>query len=64
MKECSTELVQGFLHLVPYILTPIEAIHLSSCLMGAIKHKNFPGIVNDIGLLHGLSIHLMVVYNA
>lgn len=64
MKERSIELVQGFRHSVPYINAHRGKTFVVMLDGEAIKHENFPSIVNDIGLLHSLGIRLVVVYGA
>ncbi|BBI92266.1 fused acetylglutamate kinase (inactive)/amino acid N-acetyltransferase [Serratia symbiotica str. Tucson] len=64
MKERSTELVQEFRHSVPYINAHRGKTFVVMLDGEAIKHENFPSIVNDIGLLHSLGIRLVVVYGA
>ncbi|CAL4324617.1 Amino-acid acetyltransferase [Buchnera aphidicola (Eriosoma lanigerum)] len=64
MKIRSTELVQGFRHIVPYINIHRGKIFVIMLGGEAIKHENFSEIINDIGLLHSLGINLIVVYGA
>ncbi|QCI18415.1 amino-acid N-acetyltransferase [Buchnera aphidicola (Aphis nasturtii)] len=64
MKECATELVQGFRHSVPYINAHRGKTFVIMLSGEAIKYGNFSGIINDIGLLHSLGIRLIVVYGA
>ncbi|QCI22295.1 amino-acid N-acetyltransferase [Buchnera aphidicola] len=64
MKERTTELVQGFRHSVPYINTHRGKTFVIMLSGDAIKYGNFSGIINDIGLLHSLGIHLVVIYGA
>lgn len=64
MTERTTELVQGFRHSVPYINAHRGKIFIIMLGGEAIKYGNFYGIINDIGLLHSLGIHLVVVYGA
>ena len=64
VKERKTELVEGFRHSVPYINTHRGKTFVIMLGGEAIEHENFSSIVNDIGLLHSLSIRLVVVYGA
>ena len=64
VKERATELVEGFLHSVPYINTHRGKTFVIMLGGEAIEHENFSSIVNDIGLLHSLGIRLVVVYGA
>ncbi|EMZ2425918.1 amino-acid N-acetyltransferase [Escherichia coli] len=64
VKERKTELVEGFRHSVPYINTHRGKTFVIMLGGEAIEHENFSSIVNDIGLLHSLGIHLVVVYGA
>lgn len=64
MKERSIELVDGFRQSVPYINAHHGKTFVVMLGGEAIEHENFPGIVNDIGLLHSLGIRLIVVYGA
>lgn len=64
MKERSIELVDGFRQSVPYINAHHGKTFVVMLGGEAIEHVNFPGIVNDIGLLHSLGIRLIVVYGA
>ncbi|HDT0585542.1 TPA: amino-acid N-acetyltransferase [Escherichia coli] len=64
VKECKTELVEGFRHSVPYINTHRGKTFVIMLGGEAIEHENFSSIVNDIGLLHSLGIRLVVVYGA
>ncbi|CAJ0993204.1 amino-acid N-acetyltransferase [Pantoea sp. Nvir] len=64
MKERSTELVDGFRHTVPYINAHRDKTFVIMLSGEAIEHENFSSIINDIGLLHSLSIRLVVVYGA
>ncbi|TXR11664.1 amino-acid N-acetyltransferase [Escherichia coli] len=64
VKERKTELVEGFRHSVPYINTHRGKTFVIMLGGEAIEHENFSSIVNDIGLLHGLGIRLVVVYGA
>ncbi|CAL4324122.1 amino-acid N-acetyltransferase [Buchnera aphidicola] len=63
-KNPITNLVEEFRHSVPYINAHREKIFVITLSGEAIKHKNFIHIINDIGLLHSLGIHLVVVYDA
>ncbi|MBN6638827.1 amino-acid N-acetyltransferase [Escherichia coli] len=64
VKERKTELVEGFRHSVPYINTHRGKTFVIMLGGEAIEHENFSSIVNDIGLLHSLSIRLVVIYGA
>lgn len=64
MQERRTALVHDFRHSVPYINAHRGRTFVIMLGGEAIKHKNFPHIVNDIGLLHSLGIRLVVVYGA
>jgi amino-acid N-acetyltransferase len=64
MKERTTELVDGFRHSVPYINAHRGKTFVIMLGGEAIEHDNFCNIINDIGLLHSLGIHLVVVYGA
>lgn len=64
MKERSIELVEGFRHSVPYINAHRGKTFVIMLDGEAIEHENFSNIINDIGLLHSLGIHLVVVYGA
>lgn len=64
VKERKTELVQGFRHSVPYINAHRGKTFVIMLGGEAIEHEDFSSIINDIGLLHSLGIHLVVVYGA
>ncbi|CAL4324534.1 Amino-acid acetyltransferase [Buchnera aphidicola (Eriosoma grossulariae)] len=64
MKNRSTELVNGFRHIVPYINAHRGKIFVIMLGGEVINHENFTEIINDIGLLHSLGINLIVVYGA
>lgn len=57
-------LVEEFRHSVPYINTHRGKTFVIMLDGETINHQNFANIVNDIGLLHSLGIHLVVVYGA
>ncbi|WP_343152547.1 amino-acid N-acetyltransferase [Buchnera aphidicola] len=63
-KNPITNLVEEFRHSVPYINAHRGKIFIIILSGETIKHKNFIHIINDIGLLHSLGIHLVVIYDA
>lgn len=64
MKERTTTLADNIRHSVPYINAHRGKTFVVMLQGEAIEHDNFFSLINDIGLLHSLGIHLVVVYGA
>ncbi|CAL4323892.1 Amino-acid acetyltransferase [Buchnera aphidicola (Thelaxes suberi)] len=63
MNQIETTLIQSFRRILPYINMHRGKKFVIFLTGDAINHSNFSDIINDIGLLHSLGIHIVIVFS-